>query len=105
MSWRDERIGQQIEWALADIRLSQGCEVEILVYGGQVLLVAQLGRNSELDTILRALATVPGVRNIDIDVAIIEPIFVSKHDPRNGRSKNRGLGRPDGLNQHGSHYK
>lgn len=97
MNWRDERIGLQIERALADILLTPGCDVEILVYGGQVLLTAQLGRDSELDTILRALTTVPGVRAIDIDVAIMAPIFVSKGRGDNERGANRP-GRCEGLN-------
>jgi hypothetical protein len=97
MSWRDERIGLQVERALADIRLTQGCEVEVLVREGQLVLIAQLGLDSELDAILRALATVPGVRGIGIDVAITKPILVSRSGAWN-RGADNGAGRCRGLN-------
>jgi hypothetical protein len=98
MNWQDERINLQIERALADVRLTQGCEVEIFVREGRVLLTAELGRASELDTIIRALGRIPGVRSLDIDVAIVEPIFVSKACRRHRRKTNDRRGKYEGMN-------
>lgn len=76
MDWRDERISLQVERALADVGLPQGCTVEVVVYDRSVLLIAQLDRLSELDAILDALTYVSGMRDISLDVAVAGPVFV-----------------------------
>jgi hypothetical protein len=94
-TWRDKRITLQIERALADVRLPQGCNVEVVVYDGSVLLIAQLGRLSELDAILGALKCVPGMRNIGMDVTVAGPIFVPTRQSRNRHE--RGFDKPFGV--------
>ncbi len=94
-SWRDERISLQIERALADVGLPQGRDVEVVVYDGSVLLIAQLDRISELDAILHALKYVPGMRDISLDVAVAGPIFVPTKRRCNGHEG--GLDKPFGV--------
>lgn len=97
MNWQDERIGLQIERALAHVRLTQNCQVEIFVCKGQIQLIAQLHQDGELDSILYALGTIPGVRSIEIDVAIKTPIFLSKNRQRHGQEE-QGFGTSEDLN-------
>jgi hypothetical protein len=88
MNWRDERIGLQIERALAGVRLARGCELEILVRDGKVLLTARFVRLTEFDAVIDALAAVPGIRDIDFEVSIVEALVIrSWRDGEGGDSR------------------
>jgi|GEM_PF-2863279 len=97
MSWRDERIGLQIERALEDIRLTPGCDVEILVHDGEAILTAKLGCKSEFEAIVSALEAVPGVRRLRTEVTILEPSHLTD-EPRKAQRGVDGPPGPEDLN-------
>jgi osmotically-inducible protein OsmY len=77
MNWRDERLAFQIGRALADIGLTQGCELDVLVCEGSVFLVGELVLVRDFDAVLGALVSVPGVRQVKTYVAVGEVIWLS----------------------------
>lgn len=78
VSWRDERIGVQIERALYGTRITQGCDFELLVSSGVVLLAGRFVRLSDVDAVLEAIAPIPGLRDIQLDVSVFELIVFSE---------------------------
>lgn len=73
MNWRNDRLGLQVERALGDVRLTRGCELEILIHDGIIELGAQLANESELAAVIEALMCIPGVLEIRFCVAVTEP--------------------------------
>jgi hypothetical protein len=85
MNWRDERIGLQIERALCDTRITQGCDFELLVSSGKILLAGRFVRLSDLDRVLNAIAGIPAVSDIQLEVSVDEPLDVPGRRKRSVR--------------------
>ena len=79
MNWRDERLGLQVERALADVRLTQGCEVDVLIHDGIVDLGVQLANESEFVAVIEVLMFISGVREVTFCVAIADPVRAPKN--------------------------
>jgi len=79
MNWQDDRLGLQVERALADVRLTRGCELDIFIHDGIVELGAQLANESELAAVIEALMFIPDVLEIRFCVAVTEPTLDSKN--------------------------
>lgn len=72
MNWRDQRLGLQLGHALSEVALTRGCDVSVLISGGRVAVVGQVINMSDLDVVLGAVTSVPGVREVAVDVAVAE---------------------------------
>jgi hypothetical protein len=75
MGWQNDRIGLQIERALNDVRITPGCDIEFLVSGGgKISLTGCFVRLNDLDAVLRAIAPIPGVSDLQLDVSVAQPM-------------------------------
>ena len=70
--WRDDRLGIQIEHALAGVTLTPGCDLGVLIRRGNVTLIGQLTRPRDFEAVLDVLLDIPGVEEVAIDVGIAE---------------------------------
>jgi hypothetical protein len=73
VNWRNDRLGLQVERALANVRLTRGCELDVFIHDGTIELGAQLANESELAAVLKALMYIPGVLEVRFCVAVAEP--------------------------------
>lgn len=86
-NWRDDRLGVQIEHALADVTLTPGCDFGVLIRQGNVKLIGQMVWNRDFEAVLDVLLEIPGVEEVTVAVVIAgcEPIGDGLGRKRSGR--------------------